>query len=175
MAHIDTIIAIDPGKDGAVAIIQHGALIAISKFINHINLCELVEPYEFVPQNTLGIIEELHAIFGARAAATFGMGKRCGYWEGVFDSWGIPFIFVKPTDWQRAVTTVQVRPQTRGLPKGERTKILANHKLGIKTESIRAAHAAFPHAGVTHDGVADAINIARYAWKILSNEGTYPV
>jgi len=162
--NFNTVVGIDPGSDGAIATIGLTPSTVILKNVTLISknstACKVFEDID--PATTIVAIEELHAIFGASAGSTFSLGKACGFWEGICCSRGIPYVLVPPKEWQEAVTKPPVKPKTRGLPENRRKAINKMHKAALKVESMRAASEIFPDYGIDHDGMADAINIARY-------------
>lgn len=156
------ILGIDLGKDGALAILYPDGRIETHPFKN--NYPGVIRAiYEVVKRgNVVAAIEDLGAVYGSRASSTFSFGWSCGFMEGVLTTLGVKYVKVKPVVWQEAVTVPRVRPKTRGFAPSQRAKMNKAHKEAIKKESLRCACNAFPMADIRHDGVADAVNIARW-------------
>jgi hypothetical protein len=116
-------------------------------------------------------IEDVHAIYKARADSTFAFGKNVGIIVGFLKAFGLTdLIEIKPVDWQTNVTNKPMRPYTRGMPKAKAKKLRDQHKTNLKLESIRAAQQFCPDIDLgDHDGVADAINIGRYGIYLILN------
>lgn len=162
------VIGCDPGGDGAVAIIDlHGHCKAWRFKDDHDALIRELPLH--LTQHPFIVFEDVHAIFKAMAKVTFSFGQNTGRMLGIFEAHGqYPDAYVKPVDWQRAVTVQQIKPFVRGLSAAAARKIKDQHRKALKAESIRAAHDACPKANPhNHDGVADAINIARYGLILL--------
>lgn len=159
-------VGVDPGKDGAVAILRTGFAPLVFRISEQDETCREIHHYlHALPRNnTFVAIEDLHAIFKASAGSTFSLGWSCGYWHGVFDNLGMNILIVRPEVWQMSITKKPERPKVaRGTPAAVRRKIMAGHKKALKAESIRTASELFPMLTITHDGVADALCIA--AWR----------
>lgn len=165
----DYIIAIDPGGDGAVALLdQHGNA---RTWLFKTQREELIRDLPRYLTSAFVIVEDVHAIYGAMAKTTFAFGRNLGHMEGIIEALGGKIhARVVSYDWQAAVTQRVLRPFTKNLPYEEKRKVLAKHKLALKAESIRAARTFYPKVVIDHDGVADSINIGRYATLILQGK-----
>ena len=100
-------------------------------------------------------IEEVAAIFGSSAKSTFEFGKRAGFWEGVMDAVStiehpIHLVYIKPKMWQSLLPAIDKEI------KGKDRRDLR------KQVSIEVANSRFPEQNITHDGVADAVNVLYY-------------
>lgn len=91
-----TYIGIDPGKNGAVAIIKDN-LIEVYPY------SEIVLRY-VCENNDLGskaIVENVHAMPGQGVVSMFNFGQNFGYIKGVLDSFSIPTTLVSPQKWKK--------------------------------------------------------------------------
>lgn len=164
-------IGIDIGADGAIAAITGNGLSFLrTKTSSTDSLLRFLQ--DFPPENTVAAYENLHAIWGASASATYGLGDASGWWRGVLDAFKYKTYKVGPLDWQTALTNRVQKPKlpstknlvgkARKAVLEQRRKINVAHRKNVKAETIRAANALFPGYSITHDGVADAVCIA--AW-----------
>ena len=143
-------IAIDPGKSGGYAIAWNG--------LHTINLHTLDEDFEFVehiqdlkdhPDVTeIEAVIELVPPFAGKmipSSTSFKLGKNCGFLEGVLRALEIPFVLVRPQEWQKGLSGL------KGLTSNKRKKALMNH-----------AKQFFPSTKGLTLKTADAILILRY-------------
>lgn len=163
------IIAIDPGGDGAVTILdQHGncrSWLFKSQRKEMINDLPRYIPSAFI------IIEDVHSIYGVAADTNFAFGRNLGHIEGIIEALGgSVHARVVSYDWQNAVTNKVPRPFTKNLSEAEKKKAMYKHKKALKAESVRAALLSYPKIGSNHDGVADSVNIGRYAILVLQGK-----
>ena len=102
-------IGIDPGKKGFACIYngygyEHYPLFTTQKS-NQINV-ELVERLrELVKQDTICVIESVHAMPGQGVSSSFTFGMGFGMVIGVVQAIGIPYELVTPTKWQREMVS----------------------------------------------------------------------
>jgi crossover junction endodeoxyribonuclease RuvC len=139
-------IGIDPGAHGAIAYVFHAhdsVLWNGEEFAKHTPL-EWFELLKFI-KNTHGafaMIEKVGAMPRQGVSSTFKFGYQAGMCEAMVLAAGIPYEFVTPQKWQKAM------------------KCLSH---GNKNVTKRAAQALFPGPlRITH-GNADALLIAEYA------------
>lgn len=144
-------IGIDPGKSGGYAI-------AWGKNHSSINLHTLDEDFEFVehmqdlkdhPDVTSieAVLEHVPPFAGKMipSSTSFKLGKNCGFLEGVLRALEIPFVLVRPQEWQKGLSGL------KGLTSNKRKKALMNH-----------AKRFFPSTKGLTLKTADAILILRY-------------
>ena len=98
-------IGIDPGKKGFTCIYngygyEHYPLFTTQKS-NQINT-EIVERLrELVKQDTICVIESVHAMPGQGVTSMFSFGKSAGFIEGVLQAYGIPYQLITPQKWKK--------------------------------------------------------------------------
>ena len=90
------------------------------------------------------VIEDVHAIFGSSAKATFSFGFQKGYLIGLLTACKIPYVLVQPKDWQKemwnnADIVVTYKETTI---KGKKT---IRKVVNTKETSINAAKRLFPN------------------------------
>jgi hypothetical protein len=187
-------IGIDPGQKGAIVVFIPGQDPILNKMplvegdLNLEKLMEYIDPGSY---DCHIVIEDVHSVFGASAAANFSFGFGCGQLFATLKLSGIPFTQVAPKMWQKemwqGVHPVMVldgkKKNKDGSPK---------YKVDTKATSLLAAMRLFPgisfkekkikeyykdtytnrklaRAGKEiideskdHDGIVDALLIAEY-------------
>jgi hypothetical protein len=104
-------IGIDPGLDGAIAVICEGAitlldtptvsngkkrdmdLYAIVRLLRGLTNC----------QDAMAVIESVHSMPGQGVSSTFSFGKGFGMWLGILASLGVPHQSVAPQTWKKVM------------------------------------------------------------------------
>lgn len=139
-------IGIDPGADGAVAIIDgYGVgLIPVGKAEPSVDLCGA----------TLAMVEKGHAMPKQGGTSMFTFGKNCGRVIGWLEAANVPFQEVTARAWQKIMLA--------GMPTNDRNS--------RKASSILVAQRLFPGVDLTlgrgtkpKDGASDALLIAEFA------------
>ena len=169
-------VGIDIGHTGAVAFLD--------SVTNKIEVFKTTENRELIfhqllnlPPGSIVGLEDLHAVFKAQASSTFSFGKAAGFWEGIIALLeylkrvqGSRVHFIKPVDWQKAVTNKPPKPKTRGLESKTRVKMNKAHKTALKVESCEAVKRSL---GLTLDdhNCCDACNLARYLKYLYERKG----
>lgn len=166
-----TIIGIDPGKFGGIAILT-GTLNQIYPMPLKDNqfdintFLDILNPY----YKDCGIVvEDVHAIFGASAKSTFNFGYICGQINAsIITSLG-EFIYIQPKVWQKEIWIEEDRIV---IPKEQRykNKIITVFKTDTKKTSFNACKRIFPlinvpttpKSKVPHDGIVDALLLSEY-------------
>ena len=107
------ILGIDPGKSGAVAVLnQRGALVAVhdmpivGPIVSAVLLDELVhdyvDPLHDGPSGT-AVIEDVHAMPKQGVTSSFSFGRSLGVAEGVLAGNGYSLRYVSPAKWKKAL------------------------------------------------------------------------
>ena len=135
-------IGIDPGVSGGAALLDaSGKHIDAFKFKNMTDhdIAEALREWSELG-NIRCIIEKVHAMPKQGVTSTFNFGCNFGFLVGILTALRIPFDFVTPNTWQKAMQC-----QTRG----------------NKNVTKAKAQRVFPEVKVTH-ALADALLIALY-------------
>jgi hypothetical protein len=172
-------IGIDPGKNGFICVfntnesveVKNGewmplipnpltyySIPLINKEVDLRSLDVIFNSPEFKTDNIHCCIEDVHAIFGSAAKATFNFGWIVGVLEAMLVSYEIPYTKVKPKEWQKEMW--------QGIPLQKKP----NGRTDTKAMSLLAAKRLFPNEDLTatersvkpHDGKADALLLAEY-------------
>lgn len=160
-------IGIDPGKDGGIAIFDK-----VNKSWTHfkmpngkdkeIDCYAFGQIFNYPVEETIVAFEDVHAIKGSGAKATFNFGRNMGYALGILQSKGLSCIMIQPKKWQALMHLGVFRRK-----KDEGTK---DEKNDTKLMSLRAAQAlhpgeqflATPRSSTPHDGIVDAYLICHW-------------
>lgn len=157
-------IGIDPGKDGAWAIVYpHGEIEyhVFSKIGDEVDISDLNNRLKAMSQKVRHcVIEDVHSIFGASAKANFQFGRIVGVLETLLICNHIPFTKVAPKAWQKVMH--------EGIPKMTKAGKTSSD---TKAMSLVAAKRIYPNetflaterSKVPHDGIVDAALMAKYS------------
>jgi len=179
-------VGIDPGKTGAVTIIDENGnvkqkhvipLIAKEFDIREFS-CLLDDSYRWDRWMYHVFIEDVHAIYGAAAGSTFTFGFICGAIRGVVTSLGFMFTLVQPKVWQKEIYQgiPEIRKPSIIIKTGKKAGQSRRGARDTKAMSLLAAKRLFPntdfrkntHCKIPHDGIVDALLIAEYGRRLLN-------
>lgn len=164
-------VGIDVGKDGGIAVFINDKLELLQvtpKIGNQIDLNRIVEILQSniddIDSDYHVVVEDVHAIGGSAAGATFAFGWSLGILEGMLVGLSIPYTKVAPKDWQKMLWQ-GVKPVMKPLKEGAKRKIV-----DTKATSLLAAQRLYPNvdfrkserASKAHDGIVDALLLAEY-------------
>lgn len=137
-------IGIDPGKDGALAMITDKGEATIFPF----NEAAYVAVCYQLKGRCKAAVEKVHAMPGQGSKSTFNFGENYGFIKGVLEAFSIPYQEVIPQKWKKEYSLS-----------------------ADKNQSIKTAKQLFPDVDLRksnrcrkdHDGMAEALLIAEYA------------
>lgn len=143
-------IGIDPGKDGAMAILfdkSYEAEIWTFSPESYKMVCETYGKY-----TTRCCLERVGAMPGQGVTSTFKFGENFGFIQGLLAAYSIPYELVTPQKWKKGFQIT-----------------------GDKNSSIAVCKRLFPGVGLhrterctkDHDGMAEALLMAEYARRHL--------
>ena len=130
-------IGIDPGKYGGIAIFWGDGSIDAYRFPRKqellINIIEKIKKHcRLEKYNSEWVIEDVHALFGSSAKATFSFGRNLGFWEGILSSKRIKWKRVSPKVWQSNYTLSKDKKDRKNELKAIAQK-LVNFKVTLAT------------------------------------------
>jgi hypothetical protein len=182
---MQTIVGVDPGKTGAIAIL-HPGLQVITHIIpligNELDLSALNVLLEYFTDepNVHFFVEDVHAIFGSAAGATFNFGFVCGAIQMGVIGTRCPFTLIQPKTWQKVIYQgiPEIRKPVIQIKVGKRAGQSIPGRLDTKKMSEIAAKRLFPTVDLratnrckkSHDGIVDALLIAEYGRRFLKGE-----
>ena len=143
-------VGIDPGKSGAMAVINEKGEVVCTPFDKE----AYIDVLSSAPVGeTFCVLERVSAMPGQGTVSMFTFGENYGWIQGILDSFGIPYELVRPQAWKKSF----------GVTKD-------------KNSSIAVAKRLFPRANFKRterslkddDGLCEAALIAEYARRIYS-------
>lgn len=152
---------IDPGAKGVVAIVAPYINTKEFVFISELNYYQLSEEFARIREqypNIACVMEDVHAIFGSSAKATFNFGLIKGVLIGLLCANKIPFTLINPQKWQREMW--------------EHCDVVKDgSKTNQKATSLNCATRLFPNMDFRRsqrckkpdDNLVDALLMAEYA------------
>lgn len=162
-------IGVDPGKKGFICMYfndkddmkqNYFEYHPIPLINNEVDIHKLYDILSFDGDNwdVKCVLEDVHALFGVSAKATFSFGWVLGAIEGVLVSCSIPYIKVQPKEWQKEMW--------QGIPLQKKP----NGRTDTKAMSLLAAKRLFPNEDLTatersvkpNDGKVDALLLCEY-------------
>ncbi len=150
-------VGIDPGNKGFISVIDSDNLTPYFLSLADSTpqqIAHFIADHKFASF----AIEDVHAIYGAAANATFKFGVNKGLLLGLLIANGCRYTLVPPKEWQKEVWTAADKAYT-------------GKKIDTKKTSITAATRLFPNVSLLRtdkckkpdDNKADALLIAEYA------------
>ena len=143
-------LGIDPGANGAYAILNNSEIEVYGKFDKQefLNVCYCLSKKQ---EKTRCCIERVHAMPKQGSVSMFNFGVNFGWLKGVLDAFEISYQEIPPQTWKK------------------------EYGLNSKKElSIEVCQRLFPEANLVphngrkaHDGIAEAILMAEYARRKL--------
>ena len=178
------IIGIDPGLSGAY-VLNDGETIfkqvmpKIGKEFDLDKLYRNLKTYTkslFKDKPVHVFIEDVHAIFGCAAGATFTFGYVVGAIQAIVIGLDLPYTLVQPKVWQKEMwqgIPEQRKPSTKVMLRGK--EVIKKGAIDTKAKSLLAKKRLFPTLDLRptprctneHDGMVDATLIAEYGRRKL--------
>jgi hypothetical protein len=157
------VIGIDPGANGAITCLDGNGKVEfikpMPKIASGLDSSYLNEIIESIGKVDCVFIEDVHAIFGSAAKATFTFGKTCGIIEGIIIANRLPYTYVQPKVWQKEM--FQGVKEVRK-PKTNRVDTKAMSELACKQLFPAVKFTATDRCTKTHDGMTDSCLIAEW-------------
>ncbi len=149
----DEFMGIDPGKNGALAIIHSDGAEAWHYPGDVALAVDLVRSVLLTQRPVLAAIEKVGARPGQGVTSMFNFGANYGQWIGILAALGVPYVMVLPQTWQKVA--------------------LDSGGGSAKDRSLAWARRRFPDVDLSlkkDDGKADALGLAVYARHIACDE-----
>lgn len=151
-------IGLDPGDNGCMSFI-HGDSIDSFSFKDY-DIADICYELSVINERETcyAVVEDVHAVFGSSAKATFQFGYNKGWIIGMLAALRIPYSLIPPKTWQSCVW--------------ERCdKVMDGKKVKTKETSINCAKRIFPNVSLRRssrctkpdDGICDSLLMAEYA------------
>ena len=151
-----TYIGIDPGKSGAMAIIDDDGYARVIPFAKESYLKTLglfsKKRSPYLSSEARCVLEHVGAMPGQGVTSMFNFGESFGWLQGVLDTFGIPYELVRPAKWKKEFSVTS-----------------------DKNTSVNVARRLFPNVSLLRsvrcrkddDGMAEALLMAEYARRHL--------
>ena len=167
-----TFLGIDVGSKGVRAL-QKGTLKEFY-FISQLDCYQLSETFAKIREENPDIacvIEDVHAIFGSAAKATFAFGENKGMLIGLLCANKIPFTLIQPKTWQSEIWTNADKEYDYKVVKDKHGVYVNKKSVNTKKTSINAAKRLFPNEDFRRspkcknidDNKVDALLMSEYA------------
>ena len=162
-------VGIDPGAKGFITAVVNGKHDFLS--ISDNNVIEINKYLASLKSQgeVVAIMEEVHAIFGSAAKATFSFGEIFGLLKGLLIANNIPYHLIPPKTWQKEIWTNSdvVVTYKNVVVKG---KTSVRKEINTKATSLKAAIRMFPtidfrktaRCNKPDDNKVDSLLIAEY-------------
>lgn len=164
-------IGIDVGAKGFISMQKNGVWRHFSIEDNDLyQLSDIMLRARLDNDSIVCVIEDVHAIFGSSAKATFQFGFNKGYLIGLLTANQIPYVLVQPKEWQREMwgnSDMVVNYKTVTVKGKETTR----KEVNTKQTSINACKRLFPNLDLRKserskkidDNKVDSILMSEYA------------
>lgn len=163
--------AIDPGAKGYISVQKNGEFSFYSIADNDLHqLAKIIENIRLSNTNLVCVMEQIHAIFGSSAKATFSFGEIFGKLQALLVANKIPYVLVQPKEWQKVMWTNADMVVSYKQVK-VKDKVVSKKVVDTKATSINAAKRLFPtmdfrkseRAKNIDDNKVDATLMSEYA------------
>lgn len=151
------VIGIDPGSIGFMSCIMPNGNIEFKSIsessVDDLNktLCGWVNKASVYEWGIIVVMEQVHAIFGSSAKATFSFGEIFGVLKGLIMANNIPYHLVQPKKWQ---SVMWINSDIVATYKEVNTKkgVVKRKEINTKKTSINAAQRLFPNIDFRKNG-----------------------
>jgi crossover junction endodeoxyribonuclease RuvC len=96
-------LGIDPGQTGAIAVLGEYVTEVHDYPGDEVGVARLLWSFTRRYQVQLAALESVHAMPGQGVSSTFKFGTNVGIWRGVLAATHIPFLLVRPQEWQKGM------------------------------------------------------------------------
>ena len=145
-------VGIDPGADGALAILENPSVLPLIVPFNEqdyiIELSKLAERKNYVRV----CLEKVGAMPGQGVVSTFNFGRNFGFIEGILQSFELPYQLVPPQKWKKEFSVTSDKKTSIEVCK----RLFPGISL-LRNDRCRA----------DHDGMAEAALMAEYSRRRL--------
>ena len=138
-------LAIDPGSKGCIAIqSDKGREYYFICELDYYQLSEVFAKIREEYDDITCVMEQIHAIYGSSAKATFSFGEINGVLLGLLCANKIPYTLIPPKEWQTCMWTNTDKEYDYKLVKDKNGVYVNKKTVNTKKTSINAAKRLFP-------------------------------
>lgn len=104
-----TVVGIDPGLSGAVAVLAHGEVVCWDmptievRGKRRVSARHLADLLVDIGSVEMVVVEDVQGVQGSGATSAFAFGRGCGVIEGILAAMVRPTTFVRPQVWTKAL------------------------------------------------------------------------
>lgn len=151
-------IGIDPGKSGAIAVIDHeGRVCRTCVFDEREYRIALMECSD--TPGSKAVLEHVGAMPGQGSVSMFNFGSNFGFIRGLLTAYEIPYELVRPQKWKRMFSCTS----------DKNTSVDVAQRLFPDVDLRRT-----PRCSKPHDGIAEALLMAEYCRRTNLNSIPHP-
>lgn len=143
-------IGIDPGKDGALAVLYPSQSVYVTPFSRDA-FVTVLQALMSVPRKA--VLEHVGAMPGQGSVSMFHFGENFGWIQGVLDTTHTSYELVRPQKWKKMFSCTS----------DKNTSVAVAQRLFPKVDLKRTPKCKGPH-----DGICEALLMAEYARRTLS-------
>lgn len=147
-------IGIDPGKSGALAVIDDEGYVWNTKTFNESDYSLVLNEVASAPSVRV-VLEHVGAMPGQGSVSMFNFGANFGFIKGLLAANNLPYELVRPQKWKRMFSCTS----------DKNTSVEVAHRLFPNVDLRRTTRCSKPH-----DGIAEALLMAEYCRR--TNLGT---
>lgn len=141
-------IGIDPGKSGAIAVIDHEGRVWDTNTFNEKDYAVLLREMSHPNIGSVKVVlEHVGAMPGQGSVSMFNFGSNFGFIRGLLTAYEIPYELVRPQKWKRMFSCTS----------DKNTSVDVAQRLFPDVDLRRTARCSKPH-----DGIAEALLMAEY-------------
>jgi len=142
-----TIIAIDPGCSGGIAVWSQGIMPEVFKFSNEAAMAARMKWLLDTDFRPVAYLERVHSMPGQGVASSFKFGANYGFYRGCIQALGVSLIEVTPQAWQKGLM----------LPAGK------GNQAARKKQLLQLARERYPDVTGINLATCDALMILDWA------------
>lgn len=146
-------IGIDPGKSGAIAVIDHEGFVWQTCIFDEREYSMTLMEYSDVA-GSKAVLEHVGAMPGQGSVSMFSFGSNFGFIRGLLTAYEIPYELVRPQKWKRMFSCTS----------DKNTSVDVAKRLFPDVDLRRT-----PKCSKPHDGIAEALLMAEYCRRININ------
>jgi crossover junction endodeoxyribonuclease RuvC len=185
--HMTYFIGIDPGKGGAVGILDENSNPSVFDTPTYKNkktgkdvydlpaMAQILRPY--AGKDVKIVLEAVHSMPGQGVSSSFNFGEGLGIWKGIIAAFAFKVNMTTPQTWKKTsfpelIVTLDIKDNKPKTPKEKKElgKLRRDAKANAKAKAREVAKKLFPALSdqfktVNSDGRAEALLIAVYASK----------
>jgi crossover junction endodeoxyribonuclease RuvC len=131
-------IGIDPGKNGAIALVHRDGQLVEDWPGDAAGAAELLLEWRTEFNIELAALESVHAMPGQGVKSMFTFGQNLGQWQGVLSALFVPYVMTRPQEWQKGLVTTSDGADTKARAITVARRLFPDVELSRKKDHGRA-------------------------------------